>query len=146
MQQALLKILEGKQASITPDGARNRPQQELIQVDTTDILFVCTGAFNGLEEIVRRRVGTRGLGFGASMAKGEEDKNALRSLSRTEDLIKYGMIPEFMGRLPIIVSADELDVDDLVRDPVEAEERAGQAVREAAGDGGRQAALHRRCA
>src|SRR5687768_12978933 len=106
VQQALLKILEGKQASITPDGARNRPQQELIQVDTTDILFVCTGAFNGLEEIVRRRVGQRGLGFGASMAKGEEDRNNLRSMARTEDLIKYGMIPEFMGRLPILVSAD----------------------------------------
>ncbi len=114
VQQALLKILEGKQASITPDGARNRPQQELIQVDTTDILFVCTGAFNGLEEIVRRRVGTRGLGFGAEMAKGEEDKNALRAMARTEDLIKFGMIPEFMGRLPIIVAADELAVDDLV--------------------------------
>ena len=70
VQQALLKILEGKQASITPDGARNRPQQELIQVDTTDILFVCTGAFNGLEEIVRRRVGERGLGFGAQHRQG----------------------------------------------------------------------------
>jgi ATP-dependent Clp protease ATP-binding subunit ClpX len=114
VQQALLKILEGKQASITPDGARNRPQQELIQVDTTNILFVCTGAFNGLEEIVRRRVGQRGLGFGASMSKAEEDKNALRAMSRTEDLIKYGMIPEFMGRLPIIVAADELTVDDLM--------------------------------
>ena len=78
------------------------------------ILFVCTGAFNGLEEIVRRRVGQRGLGFGAAMSKGEEDKNALRAMARTEDLIKFGMIPEFVGRLPIIVSADELDVDDLV--------------------------------
>ncbi len=114
VQQALLKILEGKQCSITPDGARNRPQQELIQVDTTNILFVCTGAFNGLEEVVRRRVGTRGLGFGAEVAKGEEDKNALRAMARTEDLVKYGMIPEFMGRLPIIVAADELNVDDLV--------------------------------
>ncbi|HTO28251.1 MAG TPA: ATP-dependent Clp protease ATP-binding subunit ClpX, partial [Devosia sp.] len=73
VQQALLKILEGKQASITPDGARNRPQQELIQVDTTDILFVCTGAFNGVEEIVRRRVGERGLGFGAEV-KSPEDR------------------------------------------------------------------------
>src|SRR3954470_14078054 len=114
VQQALLKILEGKHATITPDGARNRPQQELIQVDTTNILFVCTGAFNGLEEIVRRRVGQRGLGFGAAMSKAEEDKNALRAMSRTEDLIKYGMIPEFMGRLPIIVAADELTVDDLM--------------------------------
>jgi ATP-dependent Clp protease ATP-binding subunit ClpX len=113
VQQALLKILEGKYASITPDGARNRPQQELIQIDTTDILFVCTGAFNGLEDIVRRRVGERGLGFGSQIGKGEEDRNKLRSLARTEDLVKYGMIPEFMGRLPIIVSCDELDVASL---------------------------------
>ena len=114
VQQALLKILEGKQASITPDGARNRPQQELIQVDTTDILFVCTGAFNGVEEIVRRRVGERGLGFGAHIGKGDETKNSLRAMARTEDMIKFGMIPEFMGRLPIIVAADDLDVDMLV--------------------------------
>jgi len=115
VQQALLKILEGKQATITPDGARNRPQQELIQVDTTNILFVCTGAFNGLEEIVRRRIGKSGLGFGAAIAKGEESKNELRAMARTEDLIKFGMIPEFMGRLPIIVGADELNVDDLAQ-------------------------------
>jgi ATP-dependent Clp protease ATP-binding subunit ClpX len=114
VQQALLKILEGKQATITPDGARNRPQQELVQVDTTNILFVCTGAFNGLEELVRRRTGTRGLGFGAAINKSDESKNDLRAMARTEDLIKYGMIPEFMGRLPIIVAADELDVDDLM--------------------------------
>jgi ATP-dependent Clp protease ATP-binding subunit ClpX len=114
VQQALLKILEGKQASITPDGARNRPQQELIQVDTTDILFVCTGAFNGVEELVRRRVGQRGLGFGASIEKSEQSKNELRAMTRTEDLIKFGMIPEFMGRLPIIVAADDLDVDMLI--------------------------------
>jgi ATP-dependent Clp protease ATP-binding subunit ClpX len=113
VQQALLKILEGKTATITPDGARNRPQQELIQIDTTDILFICTGAFNGLEEIVRRRVGQRGLGFGANIGTAEDDKDALRSMSRHEDLIKFGMIPEFMGRLPIIVSCDALDVDAL---------------------------------
>ena len=113
VQQALLKILEGKTATITPDGARNRPQQELIQIDTTDILFVCTGAFNGVEDIVRRRVGERGLGFGATIGTADEDKNALRAQTRTEDLVKYGMIPEFMGRLPIIVSCDELDVDAL---------------------------------
>jgi len=115
VQQALLKILEGKQATITPDGARNRPQQELIQVDTTNILFVCTGAFNGLEEIVRRRIGKSGMGFGAAITKGEESKNELRAMARTEDLIKFGMIPEFMGRLPIIVGADELNVDDLAQ-------------------------------
>ncbi len=114
VQQALLKILEGKQATITPDGARNRPQQELIQIDTTNILFVCTGAFNGLEDIVRRRVGQQGLGFGAKLtAKNDGDKDTLRALARTEDLVKYGMIPEFMGRLPIIVSCDALDVDAL---------------------------------
>ena len=113
VQQALLKILEGKTATITPDGARNRPQQELIQIDTTDILFVCTGAFNGLEDIVRRRTGERGLGFGATIGTAEDDRDALRAMSRHEDLIKYGMIPEFMGRLPIIVSCDALDVDAL---------------------------------
>src|SRR6201996_4453036 len=116
VQQALLKILEGKHATITPDGARNRPQQELIQVDTTNILFVCTGAFNGLEDIVRRRVGQQGLGFGATLsAKNDIDKDELRALARTEDLVKYGMIPEFMGRLPILVSCDALDVDSLTR-------------------------------
>jgi len=116
VQQALLKILEGKQATITPDGARNRPQQELIQIDTTNILFICTGAFNGLEDVVRRRVGHQGLGFMAQVAgKNAEDKDELRSLARTEDLIKFGMIPEFMGRLPIIVSCDALNVDALTR-------------------------------
>jgi ATP-dependent Clp protease ATP-binding subunit ClpX len=113
VQQALLKILEGKTATITPDGARNRPQQELIQIDTTDILFICTGAFNGLEEIVRRRVGQRGLGFGANIGTAEDDRDALRAAARAEDLIKFGMIPEFMGRLPVIVSCDTLGVDEL---------------------------------
>src|SRR5689334_23189427 len=110
VQQALLKILEGKTATITPDGARNRPQQELIQIDTTDILFICCGAFTGLEDIVRRRIGQRGLGFGAEVGTTEDDKDQLRRQARTEDLIKFGMIPEFMGRLPVIVSCDALDV------------------------------------
>ncbi|MDZ4694052.1 MAG: ATP-dependent Clp protease ATP-binding subunit ClpX [Deltaproteobacteria bacterium] len=114
VQQALLKILEGKQCSITPDGARNRPQQELIQVDTSNILFVCTGAFNGLDEIVRRRIGQQGMGFGAHITKNDDNRNSLRRQARTEDIIKFGMIPEFMGRLPIIVAADELGVDELV--------------------------------
>ncbi|MBL8633108.1 MAG: ATP-dependent Clp protease ATP-binding subunit ClpX [Myxococcales bacterium] len=114
VQQALLKLLEGKHATITPDGARNRPQQELIQVDTTDILFICCGAFNGLEDTIRRRVSERGMGFGAQIsARNDEDKDALRAQVRTEDLIKYGMIPEFLGRLPIIVSCDSLDEDAL---------------------------------
>lgn len=114
VQQGLLKILEGKKTTITPDGARNRPQQELLQIDTTNILFICSGSFHGLEEIVRRRLGERGLGFGAKVDPREEDLDHIRAQARTEDLIKYGMIPEFMGRLPVIVTADDLSVDDLV--------------------------------
>ena len=113
VQQALLKILEGKTATITPDGARNRPQQELLQIDTTDVLFICTGSFNGLEDIVRRRVGERGLGFGATHGTNCDDRDALRAQARSEDLMKFGMIPEFMGRLPITVTCDALDVDAL---------------------------------
>jgi len=114
VQQGLLKILEGKRASITPDGARNRPQQELIQVDTTDILFICTGSFTGIEEVVKRRVGERGMGFGAVVSHNDSDLDELRAQTRPEDLIKYGMIPEFMGRLPVIVACDDLNVDTLV--------------------------------
>jgi len=113
VQQALLKILEGKTATVTPDGARNRPQQELLQIDTTDILFICTGAFNGIEDIVRRRTGERGLGFGANIATAEDDKDALRAMIGHQDLTKFGMIPEFMGRLPIIVSCEQLNVEAL---------------------------------
>jgi len=114
VQQGLLKILEGKKTAITPDGTRNRPQQELIQIDTTNILFICSGSFTGLEEIIRRRLGERGLGFGARVDPRDEDLNAIRAQARTEDLIKYGMIPEFMGRIPVIVACDDLSVDDLV--------------------------------
>ncbi len=114
VQQGLLKILEGKMTAITPDGARNRPQQDLIQIDTTNILFICSGSFTGLEEIVRRRLGERGLGFGAKVDPREQDLDHVRAQARTEDLIKYGMIPEFMGRLPVIVTCDDLSVDDLV--------------------------------
>ena len=115
VQQGLLKLLEGKHATITPDGSRNRPQQELIQVDTSDILFICCGAFTGLEDIVRRRVGQRGIGFGARLAvKSDEDKDALRAMATSEDLVKYGMIPEFLGRLPSVVSCDSLDESALV--------------------------------
>ena len=114
VQQALLKLLEGRQVTISPGGNRGRPQQESVQIDTTNVLFICTGAFNGIEEIVRRRLGDRGIGFGATVKPPEEDLDSIRALVRTEDLIKYGMIPEFMGRLPVIVSVDSLSVDDLV--------------------------------
>jgi ATP-dependent Clp protease ATP-binding subunit ClpX len=113
VQQALLKILEGKTATITPDGARNRPQQELIQIDTTDILFICCGAFGGLEDTVKRRVGQRGMGFGSQSTTTDLSPDELRRQARTDDLVKFGMIPEFMGRLPVIVSCDGLDVDAL---------------------------------
>ena len=115
VQQALLKMLEGRKATITPDGSRNRPQQELIQVDTTNILFICTGSFTGVEDQVRNRTGEKGLGFGATVDRNLEDKNALRAKVQHEDLIKYGMIPEFVGRIPIVVSCDDLDVDSLTK-------------------------------
>ncbi len=115
VQQGLLKLLEGRKATITPDGSRgNRPQQELIQVDTTNILFICTGSFNGIEEIIHKRVGERGIGFGAEVDPKLEDKNALRAQVQHEDLIKFGMIPEFMGRIPIVVACDDLSVDALI--------------------------------
>jgi ATP-dependent Clp protease ATP-binding subunit ClpX len=114
VQQGLLKLLEGRKATITPDGSRNRPQQELIQVDTTNILFICTGSFIGIEDIVRRRVGERGIGFGATVDNRREDKNTLRAMTQHEDLVKYGMIPEFMGRIPVVVPCDDLAEDALV--------------------------------
>jgi ATP-dependent Clp protease ATP-binding subunit ClpX len=115
VQQALLKLLEGKRAAITPDGGRNRPPPELIQVDTGDILFVCCGAFNGLEEIVRRRLGDRSVGFGATLTSARKaTRSELLRQVRPEDLIKFGMIPEFIGRLPVIVTCDELDESALV--------------------------------
>ncbi|MCA9664019.1 MAG: ATP-dependent Clp protease ATP-binding subunit ClpX [Myxococcales bacterium] len=113
VQQALLKLLEGRLATITPDGSRNRPQQELIQVDTSKVLFILTGSFTGIEEMIRQRVGERGLGFGASIDPKLDDKNELRRQVQHEDLIRYGMIPEFMGRVPVVVPCDDLDVDAL---------------------------------
>ncbi len=116
VQQALLKLLEGRKATITPDGSRgNRPQQELIQVDTTRVLFICTGSFNGIEDIVRQRVGEHGIGFGATVDPKLEDKNDLRAQVQHEDLIKFGMIPEFMGRIPVVVACDDLGVDALTK-------------------------------
>ena len=115
VQQALLKLLEGRKATITPDGSRNRPQQELIQVDTTNVLFICTGSFTGVEEIVQNRTGERGLGFGATVDRKLEDTNELRAQTQHEDLIKYGMIPEFVGRIPVVVACDDLDVDALTQ-------------------------------
>jgi len=117
VQQALLKIIEGTVASIPPKGGRKHPQQDFLQIDTTNILFICGGAFSGLEEIISQRVGDRRLGFGADVSQNNKEINSTELLSQMqpEDLMKYGLIPEFVGRLPVIATLEELDEDALVQ-------------------------------